>query len=76
MERERLLTSVVDFGLDEANIEETDISDEAAYYVQNDFYENNDFENREESKMDIDKPFKNVSKFEQKQRQIFIELLN
>ena len=73
-ERERLLANVVDYGLDEANIEETDISDEAADYDQNDFYEINDLENQEESKMDIDKPFEDVSEFEQKQRQIFIEL--
>ena len=59
--RERLLASVVDFGLDEANIEETNISDETADYDQNDFYEINDLENQEENKMDIDKPFEDVS---------------
>ena len=75
-ERERLLANDADYGLDEANIEETDISDEAADYYQNDFYEINDLENQEETKIDIDKPFEDVPEFEQKQRQIFIELLN
>ena len=63
-----------DFELYEANIEEIDISDLAADYDQNDFYEINELENQEESKMDIDKPFEDVSEFEQKQRQIFIKL--
>ena len=74
-EIKRLLASVVDFVLDEANIEKkTDISDEAAECYQNDFYEINNLENQEESKMDIDKPSEDVSEFEEKQRQIFIEL--
>ena len=74
MKKERLHSSVVDFGHDETNIEETDISDEAADYYQNDFYGINDLENQEESKIDIDKHFEDVPEFKQKQRQILIEL--
>ena len=40
-ESERLLSSVADFSLDKTNIEETDISDKAADYDQNDFNEIN-----------------------------------
>ena len=42
----------------------TDISDEATDYYKNDFDEINDLENQEESKLDIDKPFEDVSEFE------------
>ena len=63
--RQKLFANVVDFRLNEANIEETGISDETADYDQYDFYEINDLENQEESKMDIDKPSEVVSEFEQ-----------
>ena len=75
-ERERLLASVVDFGLDEANIEETDISDEAADYYQNDFYEINDLENQEESKIDIDKLLKMCQNLNKNRDKYLLSFLN
>ena len=60
LKRERLLESVVDLRLNEANIEESGISDKAADYHQNEFNQINYLENQEIDKMDIEKLSKNV----------------